>query len=259
MNPTTPAGQRLVAALQRAGVEQGDTVLVHSDSTLAMRLSGAKWWDGAIAFLFESFEELLGPDGTLVVPTFNYDFCEGKPYDHALSPSQMGMFSTGVLRSPRAVRSLHPIYSFAAVGPQAERLCGDVGKSSFGEGTVFDRLHRINAGLVFFNVSFEFCTFVHHVEQAHGVDYRYFKDFTGEITAQGRTYEDTFDFYVRDLDRGVDTCMTPLGERLERLGLMRRVGIDTGYVLHVRCMDVYDQGMQMLDDNSHALMTRSPG
>jgi len=104
----------VITALNQIGVEAGDTVLVHSDSTLAMRLSKSASWLEANRFMQECFEETLGVQGTLIVPTFNYNFCKGKPYVHESTPSQVGLFSEQVRKDPRALRSFHPIFSFAS-------------------------------------------------------------------------------------------------------------------------------------------------
>ena len=252
------AEARVADALERAGVASGDTVLIHSDASLAMKLTGAEWWEDALSFLLHCFESFLGKAGTLLVPTFNYDFCRGKPYSHERSPSQVGLFTNHVRCQPRAVRSFHPIFSFAAIGPQARPLCEDVSRSSFGHDSVFDRLFHADAKLVFFNVSFESCTFIHYVEQKRQVGYRYLKDFTGDVTIGDRRYEDTFDFYVRYLDQDVETHLTPLAERMEGSGLMQRVQLDGGYILQVRCRDVYQEAMRALDEDPYVLLAHPP-
>lgn len=64
-------------------------------------------------------------------------------------------------------------------------------------------------------------TFVHHVEQMEGVDYRYIKEFSGEVTDEnGHTTTDTFYMLVRDLDKGVITEVNPMGALLEKLGVV---------------------------------------
>ncbi len=248
----------LSAALIDAGVTTGDTVLVHSDSTLSMELSGAASWGDALAFQLGCFVDVLGPCGTLIVPTFNYDFCEGKPYDQESSPSQVGLFSNFVLNHPGSVRSSHPIFSFAGIGRRANEICDGVSRSSFGADSVFDRLHKLDAGMVFFNLLFDFCTFVHYVEQAHGVDYRYMKEFSGEVARDGRTANETVDFFVRCLDRDVHPFFARLGERLDANGLLRTVTPGNGVIQHVRCGDVYQQAWEMLDGDPYSLLKRPP-
>src|SRR5690349_3509271 len=101
----SPLQQQLQAALQASGVQPGDLILVHSDASPLMPLLKADWWEDALAFLQSGFEAVLGPQGTLVVPTFNYEFCRGRPYDHERTPSQVGLFTNYVRADSRAVRS----------------------------------------------------------------------------------------------------------------------------------------------------------
>jgi len=107
-------------SLIKVGVEQGDIVLVHSDSTVVREITGLKWAE-ALNLLKDCFLNVLGESGRLIVPTFNWDFCNGKPYVHEKTRSQVGMFTNNVLFDDRSLRSFHPIYSFAAIGPQKRR------------------------------------------------------------------------------------------------------------------------------------------
>jgi len=250
--------RKITQALRQVGVEKGDILLVHSDVSLVMKMMNAQWWEDALRLLQQSFEAALGEEGTLVVPTFNYDFCHGKPYSHEQTPSLLGKFTNHIRRGPRAVRSLHPILSFAAIGPQAHALCDEVSHSAYGVNSVFDRLFHAKAKLLFFNVSFETCAFIHHVEQQRKVDYRYLKSLTGPVSVGGKESIETFDFYVRYLDQEIETLLQPFAERLERLGLMKRTLLEGGVLLQVSCQDVYREAMQALDENPYFLLARPP-
>ena len=168
----------------KVGLEQGDTVLVHSDSTAIREITGLKW-AVALNLLKDSFLNVLGESGTLIVPTFNWDFCNGKPYIHEKTRSQVGMFTNNVLFDDRSVRSFHPMYSFAAIGAQKDEILSNISKSSFGNNSVFHKLHKLNAKIILFNFDMG-TTFVHYVEQCKGVSYRFLKHFTGEVTIDNK-------------------------------------------------------------------------
>ncbi|MDO9545170.1 MAG: DUF4910 domain-containing protein [Pelolinea sp.] len=252
------AKKQVIQALNQAGIKAGDTVLVHSDSTLAMRLSISASWSDACSFLQECFEETLGENGTLVVPTFNYNFCKGKPYIHEKTPSQVGIFSDHVRKDKRAVRSFHPIYSFAAIGPQADELLKDVGKSSFGINSVFERLLAVDAKMVFFNVSMAFCTFVHHIEQQLNVEYRYLKYFSGQVSKEDQIWTDTFDFFVRYFDRDVTVSLDRFQDLLQKKGVLKEVDLGGGKILAVNCIDTYTEGLRILDQEPNFLIASPP-
>ena len=249
----------LLKALAEAGVEKGDILFVHSDASPVLGLGNIFRPNETLDLLIESFLEAVGPQGTFMVPTFNYDFCQGKPYVHEETPSQVGLLSNRVLRDPRAKRSFHPIYSAAAIGAAAGDLTAGVSKSSFGEGSIFQRLHQRNAKLVFFNVSFYYCTFIHYVEQTLGVDYRFLKSFTGSVAVGGREYSDTFDFYARYLDRDIVLDLTRLERDLMAQTRMKK-GLFMGKfpVLQVRSDDVFKEASRRVSSEPYYLLKHPP-
>jgi len=66
--------------------------------------------------VIDALLEVLGNDGTLIMPTFNFDFCKGEPWDVRNTPSHMGAMTNMVRQHPAAKRVFHPIYSFAILG-----------------------------------------------------------------------------------------------------------------------------------------------
>lgn len=198
----------------RLGIKRGDLLLVHSDLSL---LTGLGWYRAAERLL-EAITEGIGTEGTLLAPTFTYSFCRGAPYDHETTPGEVGLFGNYLLSRPDSHRSLHPIFSCAALGGRAEELCTGVSNSAFGEGSIFHRLLTHKGKILFFNTPFQACTSVHYSEQRIGVDYRYSKRFTGPVSCRGKRIEVNWEFYVRDLDRDVMTDLGRLEQELRAAG-----------------------------------------
>jgi aminoglycoside 3-N-acetyltransferase len=245
-------------SLRDAGIKPGDIILVHSDSTAVKEITGLKWGD-ALNLLKESFLNVIGAKGTLIVPTFNWDFCDSGVYVHEKTMSQTGMFSNNILFDNRSERSFHPIYSFAGIGPSAKDIFSDISKSSFGLNSVFHKLHKLNAKVVFFNVSFEECTFVHYAEQSVGVDYRFLKDFKGKVSVNGQEFEDSFDFYARYLDRDINTYFYRLSEFLLLEKKLNKVVLENKYpVLLTSCSDIYVAVEENLRQNPYFLIKNLP-
>lgn len=246
-------------ALRKVGIRKGDIILVHSDSSPVLQHKNIESLTDALDLLKECFLNVLGPTGTLVVPTFNYDFCKGQPYSHEKSMSQVGMFTNFILLDKTSYRSFHPIFSFAAIGPDAKNVCNNISKSSFGIDSVFHKLHKLNAKMIFFNVSFEFCTFIHYVEQSIGVDYRFLKYFKGKVKMNDIEWEDSFDFYVRYLDREVVNSTTRLMNYLESIGKMNKVILAKKYpILLVKADDIYQAALKKLKKDPYYLLEHPP-
>lgn len=212
----------LVAGFKDIGLQADDTVLVHSSYK---SLGGV---EGGPQAVIDALLEVLGPQGTLVMPTFNFDFNKGQPWDVRSTPSQMGVLTELVRTDPRAKRVFHPIYSFAVIGKYAEELTRERYKSSYERKSLFGKLRDLDGKIMIIGLSYNHSfTFVHHVEEMEGVDYRYLKAFTGLVTDEnGVTTTDTFYMLVRDLEKGVLTAVDPMGALLEEKGVAktRRIG-----------------------------------
>lgn len=225
----------LVAGFKKTGLQAGDTVLVHS----SYKAFGGV--EGGPQAVINALLEVLTPEGTLIMPTFNFDFNKGQPWDVRTTPSQMGVLTELVRTDPLAKRVFHPIYSFAIIGKYADELTRERYKSSYERTSVFGKLRDLNAKIMIIGLDYTHSfTFVHHVEEMEGVDYRYKKAFTGQVTeADGTTYTDTFYMMVRDIDKGVITDANPMGAVLEEQGVITTHQIGDAFVKIMDANDAY--------------------
>jgi aminoglycoside 3-N-acetyltransferase len=176
------------------------------------------------------------------MPNFNFDFCKGEPWDVRTTPSQMGAMTNMVREHPDAKRVFHPIYSFAILGKHAEFLTKDRYKSSYGAKSLFAKLRELDGKIIVIGLLYnDSMTFFHHVEEMEGVDYRYSKEFTGMVTDEdGKTYQDTFSMLVRDIDRGVQTMVDPMGDLMEEAGIITVRKIGDAKVCLMKANEVYE-------------------
>ena len=131
----------IATSLRAMGLEAGDRVMVHSS------LSSMGHVEGGAATVVQAFLDVLGPEGTLMVPTFTHSGCEY--FDPLKSPSLNGAVTEAARRFPGAVRSLHPTHAVTAIGPDAESLVeDDLNRGALGRDCALDRLIR-KGGYVF--------------------------------------------------------------------------------------------------------------
>jgi aminoglycoside 3-N-acetyltransferase len=227
--------ESLTSAFRDLGVQTGDTLLVHSSyKSLGPVDSGPQT-------VIEALLAALGSGGTLIMPSFNFDFNKGKPWDVRSTPSQMGILTEFVRKDPRAKRVFHPIYSFAIIGKHAEMLGSLRYKSSYERNSVFGKLRDLDGKIMVIGLSYtNSMTFFHHIEQMEGVDYRFLKKFTGQVTDwDGRTNVDTFEMFVRNIDKGVITEVNPMGELMEKAGVIQSRKIGEADVKLMKANEVY--------------------
>ncbi len=241
-------------ALRSIGVGEGDTALVHPDAIVAAQFIGVPEAQRLDA-LIDAVEAAIGPSGTLVIPTFSYSFTKGEPFDPPHTPSAVGMVSERFRMRPGVLRSADPVFSFAARGKLAKELCAIKVGECFGEGSLFALLHRLNAQIVNLGCSMtRGGTFVHYVEVAHGVQYRYKKAFSGTIISEGRSIENSVIYHVRDLTRRSEADLRRLQSRLAQEKKLRSVDVGRTRIMAVAANDLFDTAYKMLDEDPVSLI-----
>lgn len=225
----------LVVGFRRTGLEAGDVVLVHS----SYKSFGPV--DGGPQTVVDALLEVLTASGTLIMPTFNFNFNKGEAWDVRTTPSHMGVLTEIARVNPESRRVFHPFYSFAILGNLKDTLTKSRYKDSYGRESIFMRLRELDAKIMVIGLSYTHSmTFFHHIEQMEGVDYRYVKAFTGRVTDEnGETFKDTFTMLVRDVDKGVLTEVDPMGAVLEDRGVVTLHSIGEAEVKMMRANDVY--------------------
>jgi aminoglycoside 3-N-acetyltransferase len=230
--------EKLVEGFRALGVKEGDTLLVHSSYKSFGEV------DGGPETVVRALEAALGTDkdGTLIMPTFNFDFNKGVPWDVRKTRSKMGALTEIVRMDKRAKRVFHPFYSFAILGKHAEMLGSLRYKSAYERNSVFGKLRDLDGKIMVIGLSYNnSMTFFHHIEQMEGVDYRFLKQFTGEVTDEnGNTYTDTFEMLVRDMDNGVMTMVDPMGALMEEHGVIKSAKIGDADVKLMKANEVYE-------------------
>jgi aminoglycoside 3-N-acetyltransferase len=195
------------------------------------------------------------PRGTLVMPTFNYDFPKTKEYDPKRAPSQVGTLTEFFRKQKGVSRSMHPVFSVASRGPKTRRLL-KTALDGFGEHSFFANLRGEKGKIVFLGAPFQSCTFVHHIEQMKGVPYRFMKKFDGRVrTAHGKKKME-ITFHVRPLDGSVITELARFEARLRKKKLLRGVRVGAGEILAISACDIFREGISMLKSDTRAFLAK---
>ena len=127
--------------------------------------------DGAETVI-DAVLEVLGEDGTLMVPTFNY-VLEMDVFDPATVHSQTGLITNTLRKRPDAVRSLHPTYSVAAIGRQAAEFTREHWNAeSTGIDSPIDRIARAGGFILLLGVKHDTDSTMHVGEAYAQVPYR---------------------------------------------------------------------------------------
>lgn len=228
----------LAASLAALGLGPGSVVYCHSNIGFFGALEGVKSRDELCEAVFDAVMAAIGPDGTLVVPTYSYSFSNGQDFDVAATVSKMGLFAEWVRRHPDSVRSADPCFSVAAIGPRARGLCDGLPPNSFASDSTFARFLALDGTLL--NLNHPGCTLLHHIERVLQVPYRFDKAFEGELVEGERRQRLRWEIFVRYLsDDLLAHDPWPFIQAMARAGLSRRQALGRGEVLAMTARDVF--------------------
>ncbi len=184
---------RVVSDLRALGVARGDFLILHS-SFKSLGLS-----EGSPADVIASILEALGPQGTVMVPTFAYCFAgrwDRLAYHPDRTPCRHNGIITEMLRQwPGAHRSGHPTHSVAAVGRFADEVTRDKEHASpLGTGSSFQDALGLDARILLLGVGNNRNSMLHYAEVAaelpyNNVPFRAFLGRTALVDRDGRVEE----------------------------------------------------------------------
>lgn len=148
--------------------------------------------DMAAAGVADVLMEATGPDGTVCVPGFFYDYArKGLTYDLRASPPDrtLGAFPEYFFRSRMTNRSLSPLVCLMTAGAQADWIVSSSSLYGNGVGSPWARLVEADGWVLFLGCSPITMTFTHHVEQLVGVPHLYNKIYRIPVVdMQGRQH-----------------------------------------------------------------------
>ena len=230
----------LIDAFKKAGIRTGDTVFSHSNIGFFGISEKGLSRENMFRTVLTAFQEVLGPGGTLVVPTFTYSFCRGQEFDPEKSPSTCGLFTEMFRQMPQALRSQDPIFSVSAIGPKAKSLTENVPEDCFGKESFWELLLQ-NDGLIC-NLNFDAgSTFIHYVERRLDVPYRFLKRFDGILIRDGQKIPKAAYHFCRDLSNPKLKARFELFDFIGReKGLVKTSFAGRGAVVVIRTSDVFD-------------------
>lgn len=235
---------RIVESLRGLGLGAGDIVMVHSS------LRSIGYVEGGAEAVVDALLEVLGPGGTLVVPTFIFSrggLMSGSEqeliFDSANDPSEMGAISEAARRRPGAHRTRHHIHSMAAVGAQGEEITRVQGVSAWAGDGPFWQLYFRDAKVLMLGVPYLRCTFFHVVEQLVVTPYRQWREVRGQEREADGTLRPMVNWMFSPRQPFVGNDFNKFGRMLEERGLARVGAVGNAVARLFRARDIIDVGV----------------
>ena len=149
----------------KLGLARGMHVMVHSS------LSSFGQVEGGADTVIDALMEILTPEGTLMMPSFNHGapYEKGEVFDIAHTPTTNGIIPDTFWRRSGVVRSMNPTHSFAAWGKNALRYTKHHQQvPAMGKGSPLDLMMEDGGYCLLLGVGYKSNTFHHLVETVVG-------------------------------------------------------------------------------------------
>jgi aminopeptidase-like protein/aminoglycoside N3'-acetyltransferase len=236
----------LVNGLRLTGLCPGDTVFFQVSHLTLGSVACVSSEQEMCEFLYSAIREVIGTEGTVLLPAFSLSFYRNEDFDARETPSVQGPWSSSLTfleyfrHRCGVVRSNDPIFSVAGVGPQAERLLTRLPNTSYGKDCVHERLVRAGGKICGLGVGLAEAPFLHYAEELAGVPFRYKKLFTGHIRQNENLRKQG---WISSVPLQAANAL-PDGSRLEQLarseGRCRIAEVGRGKIVSIDCNSFYE-------------------
>jgi aminoglycoside 3-N-acetyltransferase len=236
-NPQTQ--EQICEALRALGLPSGAIVFVHSS------MSSIGYVEGGAGTLVDAFLQVLGPAGTLSVPTFTFSH-SGKTdpvFNPASDPSEMGRLTEETRTRPGAQRSCHLLHSVAALGAQATEITASHGPSAWAKDGPFWKLHELDAYILLLGVPYLRCTFIHLLELLVDVPYRRWREVEGRVRAPDGSHRPLRTLAFSPKPDFIGNDFNRLGTMLEDRGLVMAGSVGNAVTRLFRARDAFEIGL----------------
>lgn len=261
----------LIADLRALGVSStpGAVLIVHSGYRSLGKVEGGP------AAVARALVAAVTPGGTLLAPTFTSDLVDPytwpvpppaeerlrimaamEEFDPLTSPPhKMGAIATALWRHPGAVRSLHPVTSWVAIGPRAGELTTDhpLDDPEGLDGPV-GRAYRADARVLLLGVDHDADTTVHLAESLMEMPHlRVLPDLYPARAADG-----TREWRAIEKTTKCSDGFVKLGRALERANVIRRGRVGEAECQLLRSRDIVRVVCALLAREPEALLCDDP-
>ena len=202
-------------------IEDGDVIYLAADITkLAnnVRKNGERFDPN---LFLDSFIERVGKEGTILIPTFNYDLRKNSSFDIENTQPVTGVMAQYALKHSEFSRTFNALHSFAVFGKYKNELISLRNIDSFSEDSPFGFLYKHCAKMLIIDLDLQSSlTFAHFTEQSEKVKYRTYKKIPLKYRNQnGETERVVFKLFAKKA--GYINDVNPLHGLLLGQGILR--------------------------------------
>lgn len=252
--------QDIISALQAVGVEEGQSIEVHTS------LSSMGYVCGGPQIVIEALLETVGKNGTILMPTQSWKNLDPTcgvhweepeawwqiirdnwpAYDKNITPTNtMGAVAEMFRKWPGTLRSDHPARSVAAWGKHAEYLTQNHDLSNiFGEGSPIGKLYELDGYVLLIGVGYDKNTSIHLADVRAEYPGKHFCTEHSAVMENGKRIWKAYDTLFVD---GED--FVQIGEAFEKAYPVKKAALGNAVIRLMKQRDIVDFAVDWIEKN----------
>lgn len=252
--------QDIIDALKKAGVQQGQNIMVHTS------LSSLGFVCGGAQMVIEALLECVGEDGTIMMPTQSWKNLDPETgvhweepqewwqiirdnwpaYDKDITPTNtMGAVSEMFRKWPGTLRSDHPARSVAAHGKNAEYLTKNHDLSNiFGENSPIGKLYEMDGYVLLIGVGYDKNTSLHLADVRAEYPGKHMVNESSAVMQDGKRVWKTYETLYVD---GED--FEEIGQAFESCNEVKKVPLGNGLLTFMKQRELVDFAVKWIEEN----------
>ena len=182
-----------------------------------------------------------------------------EPFNYDSKKASCGYFSNWLLNKKKSKRSLHPLHSVVAHGPDAKKICFHPQIINYGIGSPFDAICKNeNSFIVRLNIDPYFNAIVHHAEATFGVPYKYKKVLSCKILKHKKILKTNIYASVRYKNLKIEYCQNKLKTILKQKKIVKHFKCSFGSIAIIHCKSYFQILQKELEKDPFFLLRRPP-
>ncbi len=195
MSKTNYFEKKLTSLFNSLKIKKNDNIIIHSNSAGIFQFDNAiciNQYDKFLKFI----KNRVGKNGTILIPTYNYNFINKRTFDKKKTPSQVGSFSNHLLKKYFNNRTNEPVFSHLIFGKLKKSFMQCNTNEAFGTDSIFAMIEKLRFKIICFCCPINTMTFLHYIERKFNVKYRFNKIFKGYIFKNNKKSNFVYTYYV---------------------------------------------------------------
>ncbi|MCF0147020.1 MAG: AAC(3) family N-acetyltransferase [Clostridium sp.] len=250
----------IIEGLQEIGVKRGQSIIVHTS------MNSFGFVCGGAQVIIEALIDIVGDEGTIMMPTQSWKnmdpsygvhweepkewwdiIRENWPaYNKDITPTNlMGAVAEMFRKWPGALRSNHPVRSFAAWGKHANYLISNHDLSDiFGDTSPIGKLYDLDGYVLLLGTDYDKNTSIHLADVKANYSSKHMEENSCAVIKDGNRQWITYSTLYVDGEDFID-----IGNDFEKINNVTKTNIGNADIRFMKQRDIVDYAVRWIEEN----------